>query len=206
MLFNAIKQSGLYDNINEIRCGVLNNESQLIPSDIFYDPKIKIIYIGHSSEYERPTLLHMRHHSTIDVHDTKYLYIHTKGLRWFGTDKEDNVVDWIKLLIYWNIEKWQNAILKLDNYDTYGCNYYPSNEFNPSHYSGNFFWVKNQYLQCLDVTIGPGYNDPEFWLFTKDPNFYNSYSSGLEGMGHYNEPFPETNYIYTSEDISSLEN
>ena len=193
MIFNKIKESGLYNIVDEIRCGILNNYLEIIECDILNDPKIKIIYIGHPYEYERPTLLHMRKSSETDI-NTKYFYLHTKGLRWFGTDKEQNIVDWIKLLLYWNIENYKNAIDILNNYDTYGCNFYEDDCNWPSHYSGNFFWVKNSHLKLLDQYIGHGYNDPEFWLCSKKGNFYNAYSSGLEGMGHYDNPYPE--YIY----------
>jgi hypothetical protein len=136
----------------------------------------------------------MKHHSKHDTPDTKYFYFHTKGLRWFGTAKESNVVDWIKLLIYWNIDHYKTALSTLNTHDTYGCNFYEADASNPSHYSGNFFWVNHGYLQLLDAHIGGGYNDPEFWLCRKTGKFYNVYSSGLQGMGHYDNLYPE--HIY----------
>jgi hypothetical protein len=136
----------------------------------------------------------MKKSSENENKDTKYFYCHTKGIRWFGTDKEQNVVDWIKLLLYWNIENYKIAINILNDYDTYGCNYYKEDTINPSHYSGNFFWVKSSYLQVLDEHINGGYNDPEFWVCSKKGKFYNVFSSGLEGMGHYNNPYPENKY------------
>ena len=142
MIFTKIKETGLYEIVHEIRCGVLTNDLKIINCDILNDPKIKIVYVGYPSEYERPTLLHMQKSSQTDQPDTKYFYFHTKGLRWFGTPKEQNVVDWIKLLLYWNVDKYPNAIDVLDNYDTYGCNYYKADQIIPSHYSGNFFLGK----------------------------------------------------------------
>jgi hypothetical protein len=191
---NKIKESGLYDNVNEIRCGVINDTGILIEDPLLNDPKIKIIHVGYSHEYERPTLLHMR--NSIDNTSMKYLYCHTKGIRWFGTNKENNVIDWINLLIYWNIEKWRDAVLELERYDTYGCNFYKKDNFNPNHYSGNFFWVTTHHLNKLNTTIGPNYNDPEFWLFNINTsyNYLNAYSSGLEGMGHYDKPYPRQLY------------
>lgn len=194
MIFNDIKCYGLYNEVDEIRCGILNDSGILIEDIILNDPKIKIIYVGFSHEYERPTLLHMKNSSFIDPPDTKYFYLHTKGLRWFGTSQEIFIIDWIKLLLYWNIEKYKDAILKLDSYDTYGCNYYENDGHNPSHYSGNFFWTKSSYLKLLPDTIGQNYNDPEFWLFLKNPFFYNAYSSGFEGMGHYTNLYSENIY------------
>ena len=173
----------------------MNNNSRIIPDDAFNDSKLKIVCEGHSREYERPTLLHMKRAAAeFDGEDTRYFYFHTKGLRWFGTSQEPFVVDWINLLIYWNIDKWRDATKALDAFDTYGCNYYCKDAAYPPHYSGNFFWVTARHLNTLPPVIGGGYNDPEFWVCLTRPNAYNSFSSGLEGMGHYTNPFPESAY------------
>jgi len=101
-------------------------------------------------------------------------------------------LDWINLLIYWNIEKWKDAILALDTYDTYGCNFYKNDNVNPDHYSGNFFWVSSEHLKKLNTIIGPKYNDPEFWLFnTLSYNYFEIYNSKIN---HYELPYPS--YLY----------
>ena len=192
MIFNKIKESGLYNNVNEIRCCILNDIGTVIDDIVLNDEKIKIIYLGHSDQYERATLLHMRNAN--DDINTKYLYCHTKGIQWFGTQLEDRVVDWINLLIYWNIERWRDV--QLESYDTYGCNLYiKDNEF-PLHYSGNFFWVRKTHLNKLNKTIGPEYYEPEFWLFNTTEYYtcLNAYSSGLEGAGHYQNLYPSHLY------------
>ena len=123
-----------------------------------------------------------------------FLYIHTKGIRWFGTSQEENILDWIKLLIYWNIELWGKAVDTIKSYDTYGCNITTGNGIYPLHYSGNFFWATSTYLKRLPASIGGGYNDPEFWPCYANPRSFNAFSSGLEGMGHYSSRFPEERY------------
>lgn len=201
MIIDAMKRSGLYNAAKEIRCGVLHesgNHFIIDKSRILDDPKIRVVYIGKPEEYERPTLLHMRRSVEKDQDDTKYFYLHTKGIRWFGTPTEHFVIDWIKLMLYWNVEKWVNAEGALNKYDTYGCNYH-SGENYPPHYSGNFFWTTHHHLKMLPFTIGPGYNDPEFWLcsagmFSGKPNIYNAFSSNFEGLGHYGQAFPESRY------------
>ena len=100
MIFNCIQNFGLYDAVEEIRIGVISDSGLLIPDDRFNDAKIKIIYIGKSNQYERPTLLHMKDSSLKDGLECKYFYLHTKGLRHFGTDKENYVIDWIHLMLY----------------------------------------------------------------------------------------------------------
>jgi hypothetical protein len=204
MIIDAIKRSGLYNAAKEIRCGVLHesgNHCDIDKSRILEDPKFRVVYIGKPEEYERPTLLHMRGAAAEekDPLDTKYFYLHTKGIQWFGTPFEECVVDWIKLMLYWNVEKWINAEDTLNKYDTYGCNYYSGEKY-PLHYSGNFFWTTSHHLKTLPSTIGPNYNDTEFWLcsdgaFNGKPNAYNVFSSCFDdGFGHYNHIYPESRY------------
>ena len=73
----------------------------------------------------------------------------------------------------------------------YGCNH---TGVPVAHYSGNFWWATSAYVQNLPDVIGNGYNDPKFWLFINQPSYCNSFSSGLEGMGHYDHPFPKSVY------------
>jgi hypothetical protein len=188
---NKIKESGLYNNLTEIRCGILNDEGMVDNLLLFKDPKIKIIHVGYPQEYERPTLLHMR--NSIDTNkDEKYFYCHTKGIKWFGTPMEERVMDWINLLIYWNIERWRDAVKALDTHDTYGCNFWKNNIDYPDHYSGNFYWVTSNHLSKLNKTIEPQYHAPEFWIFntSQSYNYYNAYSTGLEAGAHYENPYP----------------
>jgi hypothetical protein len=70
ILMDYIKKYGLYEKVKEIRVGVVNDEGALIEDKRFEDPKIKIIYIGKSKNYERPTLLHIKQYSFIDETNT----------------------------------------------------------------------------------------------------------------------------------------
>ena len=189
-IFQEIKQSGLYDATDEIRCVIVNNSDSVISHPCLTDPKMCIIYQGNSLQYERPTLLHMRR--AVDVDEScVYWYVHTKGLRWMNTPKEQNVVDWVQVLLHWNITKWKEAEIALKTHDVYGCNH---TGVPVAHYSGNFWWATSAYVQNLPDVIGNGYNDPKFWLFINQPSYCNSFSSGLEGMGHYDHPFPKSVY------------
>lgn len=202
MIFNKIKDSGLYDQVNELRLSVLSDNGNFVDDERFHDDKINIVYKGLSEEYERPTLLHMRAQSEIDPENTYYFYVHTKGLRYFGTEKEENVIDWIKLLIYWNIEQWKMAIVIITkpHYWTYGCNH------TGVHYSGNFWWSKPSHIRRLSTYIPDYYTAPECWatmLYWGQQSvpihqeYYDVFKSGLQGMGHYSNPYPESNYRIT---------
>jgi predicted O-linked N-acetylglucosamine transferase (SPINDLY family) len=186
MFMNALKKYGLYKKTHQIRCGVVNDNGVLIDDARFHDKKISIIYIGKSEEYERPTLLHMRKMS--ETEDVMYYYLHTKGIQHFGKPYQQNIVDWINLLIYWNIEKWELAVSLLSKYNTYGCN------FLENHYSGNVWWAQSCHIKLLPTVIGCGYTDPEVWILTCLDKAYCVYNSGLEGSGHYNTVFPRIKY------------
>jgi hypothetical protein len=188
MLINCIKKSKLYENTKVIRLGIVNDDGIIINDDILQDKKFDIIYFGASCNYERPTLLHMRKKSNEDNINTKYFYLHTKGISHFGTEKEQPVIDWINLMLYWNIEKWKLAIEKLKNYDTYGCN------DTISHYSGNFWWSNCYHIRKLPTSIQAYYTAPEDWIQTIKINKCCIYKSGLQGFGHYTNLFPREKY------------
>ena len=201
IIMDTIRTSLLYTNLCEVRIGIVNDLGvfNIEEHPLLNDPKFKIVHVGKSEEYERPTLLHMKQSVETDDPETRYFYFHTKGIKWFGTELEPFIIDWIKLMNYWNIEKWQDAFYILDKYDTYGCNFHDGTKY-PKHYSGNFFWTTTHHLKTLSNEIGSDYYATEFWLcsnglFNGSPNSYNAFTAKFaEGFGHYNYPFPESMY------------
>lgn len=189
MIMSTIKQNGLYSNTHEIRCGIVNNNGGIIDDIRFHDPKIKIIVYRNENEYERPTLLHMKEYSNTDPENTVYWYLHTKGIRHFGTQNEKNVIDWISFMLYWNILHWKLATNMLNYYDTYGCN-----SVGNTHYSGNFWWATSRHIKNLPTHINSDYVAPEFWICSVNHRMCNIYSSGLEGGANYNHQIPLSNY------------
>jgi hypothetical protein len=179
ILMDSIKKYGLYDRLSELRVGVVNDKGILEEDKRLEDPKIKIIYIGKSNNYERPTLLHMKQYSFIDSPNTLYFYLHTKGIRHFGTKNEANVVKWMNDMLYWNIQLWKKAVDILQKYDTYGCNVSKRN----NHYSGNFWWTTVKHVQTLPNKIPEYYTAPEDWI-TLNTHFFN-----------YNKAFSENNIM-----------
>jgi len=170
LLFNSIKLNGLYENTSEIRVGVVNDDGILIENYRLNDQKIKIIFIGKSDLYERPTLLHIKKYSYVDPENTLYYYLHTKGLRHFNTEKEKIVLKWINEMLFWNIKNWKNAVEKLQIYETYGIYY------NNCHYSGNFWWSTSKHIQKLPDIIEKYYTAPEDWVFKEKSKYYCAYN------------------------------
>lgn len=210
MIFSEIKKSGLYDRTNEIRLGIVNDCPNIIDNTRFHDNKFKIVVHDTSDKYERPTLYHMKSSCYIDPNNTCYWYVHTKGIRHWGQPNENYIIDWINFLLYWNITKWKIALNILEYMDTYGCN-----AISRQHYSGNFWWANSNHLKKLSVHIPTYYTAPEDYICTVNNKMFNIFSSGLQGMGHYSNPYPIENYIipndfdldayfYSNPDLHSL--
>ena len=189
MLIDSILECGLYEKTSIIRLGIVNDLGIVQNDFLLNDSKFNIVYIGKSEEYERPTLLHMRKMAEEDDENTIYYYLHTKGLQHFGKENEQNIIDWINLMLYWNIEKWKLAVEKLDEHDTYGCNDVGY------HYSGNFWWAKREHIIKLPNVIAEYYTAPEDWIQIVQEKKYCVYNSGYQGMGHYSFRFPRENYV-----------
>jgi hypothetical protein len=200
MLMSCIKSSGLYDKVDLIRIGILSDNDNY-NMELFDDSKFNVVYKGKSEEYERPTLLHMHQSSFIDHVNTKYFYLHTKGIRHFGTREEKRILDWINLMLYWNIEQHEmalNALNEENDNSTYGCNYV---KLPCSHYSGNFWWCTSKYCQTLPNTIGKGYTDPEFWIWHGTGKKFAVFSSNTN---HYSNIYPRKIYANKPEIIKPL--
>ena len=186
MIMSKVRSSGLYDATHEIRVGVVNNVTGIIPNVRFNDPKIVLVANGPASHYERTTLIHMRNYAETDP-CCQYWYCHTKGIKYF--DRPDNnhekncVISWINLMIHWNINHWRDASEKLKSHDTYGCDF---TRDPVCHYSGNFWWANSHYIRTLPRNIGEDYCAPEFWIHSRaSPIICNIYSTGINGGEHY---------------------
>lgn len=183
-LYFNIKNSGLYNIIKGIKCNILskNNNDILFFKDL-NDSKIEILGLHNNIDlYETPTinLLH---------EDFYVLYIHTKGIK--HNDTNINVTDWINFLIYFNIQKYETCIKSLLDYDTVGVNLHISDK--NTHYSGNFWWSKSEYIKKLEKCIYKQYISPELWLTENNLGKYLSLWDSR--VDHYIQRYEEHNYI-----------
>jgi len=194
-MFQAIRESGLYNKVTQIRCGILGqNIGDDLKHPLFKDPKVKILY--HSTDtlaFERPTLRLLYDHSNMNMdEDFLVLYIHSKGVRWNGQNK--CVTDWVDYLTYFNIIKHENCLNKLIINDVVGVNL----QHDPcTHFSGNFWWSHSNYIKTLNPHIDKTYNGPEFWICQpKENGETGSFCSLFEaGVNHYEERFTSDKYI-----------
>ena len=131
--------------------------------------------------------------------DSYILYLHTKGISHTNINNIKYIADWTNMMLYFLVEKHSECVNKLnEGYDTVGCNYIESNQYTDKpHFSGNFWWSKSTYINKLHLLNENTGNRAyaEFWLFTKNPSYYNIYSSNVD---HYIDPYPMDNYSQNS--------
>jgi hypothetical protein len=152
-LMNHIKESGLYDQVKEIRCCILGDYDE----NIFLDKKIKIRATSDNVQlYEVFTINQL--HEDCKNEQFNILYLHTKGV-----SKPTNVFikSWTEYMCYFNIHHYNNCIELLKDNDSVGVNL---KDEGVCHYAGNFWWSKSEYINKLDKCTYACYNSPEFWL------------------------------------------
>lgn len=101
--------------------------------------------------------------------------------------------NWRKYMQYWNIERWEDCIQKLnEGYDTCGAAYL--DESPNSFYPGTFFWAKASYLRRCRNILTPDKNnfspqfpnmphhrfDYECWPGSGNPKWYEMHSGPID--------------------------
>lgn len=183
-LINYLEHSELYNNLDKI---YINNIGKDLTNK--YSSKFEIInYSNNTHLYEIPTLNKLIEYSNENENDN-VLYIHNKGISY--NDNYQEVNDWIDMMLYFLIDKYEECLEDLKKYNTVGCNY----SINPKkHFSGNFWWSQSKYLKKLTkidiVNIQKA--DAEWLLFTKDPTYVEIHNSNVN---HYQEQYPKHKYV-----------
>ena len=115
--------------------------------------------------------------------DGHTLYFHTKGCASNHTN-DIRIFDWDDLMTYFAIVRWQDSVAKLnEGYSAVGVNFVPGGR---QHFSGNFWWARNDYLRTLpkvteptsyrwayEFYIGYNHNFKPFCPFRSPVNHYN---------------------------------
>ena len=119
-------------------------------------PFVNIIDVRNVGEqpnlYEGQTLAKIYEHCLED--DGYVFYFHNKGMSSYTTHIPGAIKDWRHYMQYFNIEKWEDCIAKLDEgYDCCGVDWVERHDikldFVVQHYAGNFWWARNDYIRKL---------------------------------------------------------
>ncbi len=152
----------------------------------FTDDKIKIINLSSdvkSQENNTLALLQIfsNFHSNANI-----LYLHTKE-NYYDKTKQ-NILDWINMMLYFNVYKFQDCLEYLTNFDTIGCNLKKTSK---PYYFGNFWWAKTNYINKLFKIKNN--IDAEKWILegknVKAKEIFNS------NVNHLVEEYSEELYI-----------
>jgi hypothetical protein len=190
-IYKAIRESGLYDSIDQIRCGVLGLGDQT--HEIFQDPKVAILFQSERIQFWEVVTINALHKYARENPEEEFqvLYLHSKGVRHRGTNP--NVIDWITYLTYFNLYQYQGCIALLDKHDAVGVNLSLKPEL---HYSGNFWWTTSAHIRGICACEYTHYNAPEYWVTSVPGTYVTLWQSTVN---HYDEPYPA--YLYTDLDI-----
>lgn len=152
-------------------------------------------YSADPKQYERATL-RMARRIGQDYPNARILYIHTKGVT---HPNNQNVRDWMDLMLYWLVERAPLALTALnDGADAVGCNLVrgKNNSHPPLHYSGNFWWTTGAHIARLDPAWLKTYMDAELNWITKptDGKYVSIFNHGPH-VNFYNQRFPREKYV-----------
>ena len=142
------------------------------------------------------------------------LYLHNKGERW---PPNAPAWDWARMLEYFVVEKYEDAIANLRSSMTTGpglmCwdigkdgrpteNRHNRDRFNHSavwHYSGNFFWARASYIASLPEPGGTPWSSGEFWHLRSmgeemKPGYAKSMHTMPDNHDLYKHYYPRSRY------------
>lgn len=164
--------SGLYAASEEIQV-VLSGEYEAAKELTNYLselPKFKVVENAAVKSYEFPTIRRVKLQSD-EEEKAFYYYIHTKGVT-YPNHKGGKY--WRDYMMWYNVNKWRDCVDKLkEGYETCGCKLVENHRAFPMHYSGNFWWVKSEYIKRCPPVESLDYNDryqAEFWVCKGSPN------------------------------------
>lgn len=207
-LIETIIKSGLYDKLDALYiCNIGLSLSQRGNSFIDKD-KIHIYNLSNNiNEYEATTL-NLIHKYSEEYPTTKILYLHTKGLL---TIHNECVNDWIKLMLYFNVERYTDCISKLNNVDCLGVNWLEN------HFSGNFWWANAKHILTRKIIVSDQLDlthkmkaeyflcDSASYYKTVGPDLYYNTEDGAKivslhqsNINHFQSLYPRT--LYTDSD------
>ena len=197
-----VKAAGLYDastiNIGFATDNYRDDSSQL--SNILQNnnmtENINILSCsGHKlSTCEYHTIKSLKSFADSDNSNANIFYFHTKGLSHANLTSDLFVKDWVELLEYFCIDKWKNAVKALEFHDAYGVNYLLKSSWHETHFSGNFWWARSNYIKTLDINKLNLHDrlSAEMWIVAN--NHHKAACPHSSHIDHYSTPYPKNLY------------
>ena len=189
-IYSNIRNSGLYNIITCIKCNILStNEQDVLFFKDLNDSKVEILGIHNDLKMNETHTINMLYEHA-SKEDFYVLYLHTKGVK--HNDTNINITDWVNYLIYFNIQRYDDSLFFLLDNDTVGVNLHMEDDYAPTHYSGNFWWSKSEYIRKLEKCVYALYISPEVWLTEKNIGKYLCLWNS--NVNHYNTRYEKQIY------------
>lgn len=218
-MLGKMESSGLLEAADEVNfCvnGVASTVEMTLLPLLLSNSKFRMVQVnGDATKWEWPTINKLKEDA--DTHESEDFigYAHLKALS--RPDVNDpKGVDWRHYLTYWTIERWADAVAKLEEgNELVGVNW---TEATWPHMSGNFWWARSNYLRRLpklqdpstiepgtvskllkpNITLDPGNVrfECEAWVGQGSPKVFVQHQSHLpaDPAFHYNNQYPAKNY------------
>jgi len=146
-----------------------------------------INYSTDTKYFEMATLSVLRLFSSF--HDSaQVFYMHTKGASY--DDIFPVIEDWRHLMAHFLMERGDEAIELLNDFDVVGCNLMEKPNL---HFSGNFWWANASYLVTLESPNLSNRHEAEWWVCTGDGVRIRTLHDS--GINHYQQRYPRENYV-----------
>lgn len=225
-----LKSSGLADNSQVFMCitvpfnigdsGGKFTFDQLVVNYIRENfPFVNILDVRGTHEhnlYEGQTI--SRLYDYCFKNDGYVFYFHNKGMSSYGTHISSALKDWRHYMQYFNIERWEDCVEKLEEgYDCCGVSWIKREDlagniptegkrYIGNHFSGNFWWARCDYIQTLPDPLKveeyvhiPSLMDSfknyryafEVWIGDERTKYYSFHQANVH---HYHENYPREKY------------
>ncbi len=216
-----VYRSGILDQAR-FYCAINGKQGQRIAEFVSLYDWVRILEVSNDDDqYEGFTLKHLSEECLYDI-DLKVLYFHTKGMSHFAgardhySDRKFRAINSWRHQMEWGvIDRWKDAVDKLDSYDVSGVNYC----IDPwPHMSGNFWWSNASYVKTLHHPINDSFPQDskdfgpiqrmnfEKWIGLNDPKCFSFYDAPFsydhKGMVPDVQPTPpgEPNWFWLYRD------
>ena len=232
---NLLKTSGLSKVSTVYMCitvptGLSNSMNDLTFDEMVVEyikneyPFVNVIDVRGTQEenlFEGQTLHQLHQHCL--KNDGYVFYFHSKGTSSYSTHIPYGVKDWRHYMQYFNVEKWEDCVKKLEEgYDCVGVNWIrradlagdvPSEgkRYIGNHFAGNFWWARNEYIRTLPdplkideyvhissmMDFFKTYRYAfELWIGDENTKYYSFHQTKTH---HYLEQFPRKEYSLNKE-------
>lgn len=157
---STIEKSGMlsYGIVEGIEVNIIGQKP---PWDLSFPSFYNVSYGGPDVEqYEFPTLSKLVTYCRLNP-EARVFYFHNKGVTY--NPPWEAVEAWREYMEYYIIERYQDCLYELEKDDIAVCSQ-GLRDYPCTHFSGNFYWTRCDYLNKLPAFNTSSRYEAEFWI------------------------------------------